>query len=143
MTTSEGRSDREPDRHTQNTLPNPTPPPASEQAVMEAHGQAGCDEGPKPPSWRFLLTGLAIALVMATIMVTTYVSSEHAVVAHNLPWGVTGPSSLTTAVQQNISLKIHHFTNQSALENAATNTKIYGGFVPQTNTVIISEAASL
>jgi hypothetical protein len=143
MTTSEGRSDREPDRHTQNTLPNPTPPPASEQAVMEAHGQAGRDEGPKPPSWRLLLTGLAIALVMATIMVTTYVSSEHAVVAHNLPWGVTGPSSLTTAVQQNISLKIHHFTNQSALENAATNTKIYGGFVPQTNTVIISEAASL
>ena len=90
MATAEGRSDREPDRRTQN-IP-PTPPAASEQAVADAPDrsgaqQAGRDRGPKPPSWRLLITGLLIALVMATIMVTTYVSSEHAVVAHNLPWG--------------------------------------------------------
>lgn len=33
----------------------------------------GADQGPRPPSWRALTTGLLIALVMATIMVTTYV----------------------------------------------------------------------
>ncbi|MET7298126.1 hypothetical protein [Embleya sp. NPDC005575] len=31
----------------------------------------GTDQGLKPPSWRALITGLLIALVMATIMVTT------------------------------------------------------------------------
>jgi hypothetical protein len=90
-----------------------------------------------------LIGGLVIALVMTTIMVTTYVSANHAVVAHNLPWGVTGQSSLTTAVQKDVSLKIHNHASESDLINAANHTTIYGGFVPQTNTVIISEAASL
>ncbi|GGW84276.1 hypothetical protein GCM10010350_81270 [Streptomyces galilaeus] len=67
----------------------------------------GPDEGPRPPSWRALISGLLIALVMASIMVTTYVSAQHAVVARNLPWGVTGSSPLTTAVQEYVSLKIH------------------------------------
>jgi hypothetical protein len=84
-----------------------------------------------------------IALVMTTIMVTTYVSANHGVVAHNLPWGVTGQSSLTTAVQKDVSLKIHNYASESDLINAANHTTIYGGFVPQSNTLIISEAASL
>ncbi|WP_460067553.1 hypothetical protein [Streptomyces sp. YKOK-I1] len=101
------------------------------------------DEGPKPPSWRALITGLLIALVMTTIMVTTYVSAQHGVVARDLPWGVTGSSPLTTAVQEKVSLKIHQYKDQSALEEAAGRTEIYGGFVPQSNTVVVAEAASL
>lgn len=97
----------------------------------------------RAPSWRLVIAGLIIALVMTTIMVTTYVSANHAVVAHDLPWGVTGQSPLTSAVQKNVDLQIHTYANQSDLENAANHTTIYGGFVPQTNTVIISEAASL
>lgn len=57
--------------------------------------------------------------------------------------GVTGSSPLTTAVQKSVSLDIHKYANQSALENAANQAKIYGGFVPQTNTLILSVAASL
>jgi hypothetical protein len=80
---------------------------------------------------------------MATIVVTTYVSAQHAVVARNLPWGVTGSSPLTAAVQQHVSLDIHHYSDQAALEAAANRAEIYGGFVPQSNTVVIAEAASL
>jgi hypothetical protein len=80
---------------------------------------------------------------LVTIMGTTYLTADHAVVAHNLPWGVTGPSPLTTAVQKSMSLDIHQYPDQSDLENAANQAKIYGGFVPQTNTLILSVAASL
>jgi hypothetical protein len=43
------------------------------------------EQEPRPPSWRALITGLLIALVMTTIMVTTYVTAQHAVVARDLP----------------------------------------------------------
>lgn len=105
-----------------------------------AKGEAAED---KSPRWRLLIVGLVIALVMTTIMVTTYVQAEHAVVAHNLPWGQVGQSPLTTAVQKNVSLKIHSYSSQQDLENAANKTTVYGGFVAQTNTLVISEAASL
>lgn len=105
--------------------------------------QAG-EAGPNTRvSWRPLISALLIALVMVTIMATTYVSSEHGVVAHNLPWGQVGSSPLTATVQKNISLDVHQYPNQSALEEAAGQTKIYGGFVASSSTVIISEAASL
>jgi hypothetical protein len=58
-----------------------------------------------------VIVGLLIALVMTSIMVSTYVGAEHGVVAHNLPWGVTGSSSLTTAVQQKVDLQIHNYAN--------------------------------
>jgi hypothetical protein len=50
---------------------------------------------------------------------------------------------LTTAVQQKVDLQIHNYASQTDLVNAANQATIYGGFVPQTNTVIINEAASL
>lgn len=106
-----------------------------------AGGEAGA--GTRAPQWRKVIVGLVIALVMGTIMVTTYVSAEHGVVAHNLPWGQTGPSPLTSAVQKNVSMKIHTYANQSDLVNAANHATIYGGFVPQSNTLVINEAASL
>ena len=99
--------------------------------------------GAKGPSWLPLIIGLLIALVMAAIMGTTYISANHGVVAHNLPWGVTGSSSLTTEVQKSISMDIHQYASQADLEQAAGQAKIYGGFVPQTNTVIVSVASSL
>ncbi len=95
------------------------------------------------PSWRLLIGGLLIALVMAAIMATTYVWANHGVVAYNLPWGQVGSSSLTTTVQKSISLDVHQYPNQSDLEQAADQAKIYGGFVASSNTLIISEAASL
>ena len=46
-------------------------------------------------------------------------------------------------MQKSVSLDIHHYTNQSDLENAANHAEIYGGFVPQTNTLILNVASSL
>ncbi len=43
-------------------------------------------------SVKALILGLLIALVMVSIMATTYVTADHAVVAHNLPWGQVGSS---------------------------------------------------
>ncbi len=106
-------------------------------------GAAGAEADRRSPHWRLLITGLVIALVMTTIMVTTYVQAEHGVVAHNLPWGEVGSSPLTAAVEKKISLKIHSYSSEQDLVNAANNTTIYGGFVAQSNTLIISEAASL
>ena len=116
---------------------------ATSGSGTEPAAQEGGNGGSKAPAWRPLIIGLVIALVMVTIMGTTYISAEHGVVAHNLPWGVTGSSPLTTEVQKSISLKIHQYANQSDLENAANHATIYGGFVPQTNTVIVSLASSL
>lgn len=44
----------------------------------------GTGQGPRPPSWPALITGLLISLVMTTITVTTYVSAQEAVVARDL-----------------------------------------------------------
>ncbi|MEU1272554.1 hypothetical protein [Streptomyces sp. NPDC005799] len=43
------------------------------------------EQEPRPPSWRALITGLPIALIMTTIMVTTYVSAQREVVTRDLP----------------------------------------------------------
>ncbi|WP_158694521.1 hypothetical protein [Streptomyces canus] len=140
MSDAGGYSGRNADRSAGDSAasPVPTAPGAKSPAQLAPGGSGGGrtesrgpDEGPRPPSWRALISGLLIALVMASIMVTTYVSAQHAVVAHNLPWGVTGSSPLTTAVQEHISLKIHHYKDQAALEDAANRTEIYGGFVAQ------------
>ncbi len=120
---------------------------ASEQepdgAAEQPAAKPGDDGASRAPQWRNLIIGLLIALVMVTIMGTTYISANHGVVAHNLPWGVTGSSPLTAEVQKSVSLDIHSYATQSDLENAANHATIYGGFVPQTNTLILNVAASL
>ena len=85
--------------------------------------------GSGPASWTRLIIGLLIALVLASIMATTYISADHAVVAHNLPWGQVGSSPLTTTVGKSISLQVHQYASEADLEQAANQSKIYGGFV--------------
>ncbi|MGW4489208.1 hypothetical protein ACWEOE_35905 [Amycolatopsis sp. NPDC004368] len=119
------------------------PPNPREEPDSPPPDGAGTDAAARAPQVRKVLVGLLIAPVMGTIMVTTYVWANHGVVARDLPWGVTGPSPLTSAVQQNVNMDIHTYANQADLETAAGETTIYGGFNAQTNTVVISEAASL
>jgi hypothetical protein len=115
------------------------PDGAGAEQVSPAKGTA--DTG--PASWRRLIVGLLIALVLASIMATTYISADHGGVAHNLPWGQVGSSPLTTTVEKSVSLQVHQYASQADLEQAANQSKIYGGFVAQGNTLILSEAASL
>ena len=57
--------------------------------------------------------------------------------------GAGGLVPLTTTVEKSVSLQVHQYASQADLEQAANQTKIYGGFIAQSNTLIISEAASL
>jgi hypothetical protein len=77
---------------------------------------------------------------MVSIVATTYVWANH---AYKLPWGQVGSSPLTAAVGRSISLDIKQYASEADLEQAANEMKIYGGFVATSNTLIISEAASL
>ena len=109
-------------------------------------GQASQPKGLRgfvPPTGIRLVIGPVIALVLASIMATTYISADHSAVAHNLPWGQVGSSPLTTTVEKSVSLQVHQYASQADLEQAAKQTKIYGGFVASSNTLIIAEAASL
>jgi hypothetical protein len=76
------------------------------------------DKGLELGAGRSLLIGLAIALVMVSIMATTYVWANHALVANNLPWEQVGTSPLTTAVGQSISLDVQQYDSVSDLEAA-------------------------
>ena len=115
---------------------------ASDGASSQQVGQP-LESPNSSPQKKHLMIGQLIALFLVSIMATTYISAEHLPVAHNLPWGVTGPSSLTTAVQKSTDLEIHQYANQATLEQAPNQGAIYGGFVSQANTVIVSQAASL
>lgn len=148
MSASGGAQDHNQPKHRSDAASTPPAgPPPGQPAGQDADARQPADGGTategRAPKWTKTIIGLLIALVMGTIMVTTYVSAEHGVVAHHLPWGVTGPSPLTSAVQQHVSMRIHTYATEADLVNAANHTTIYGGFVSQTNTVVISEAASL
>ena len=68
----------------------------------------GPDEAPRPPSWRALITGLLMALVIATIMVTTYVSAQHVGVARDRPWGVSNALYFDgNAIPQQVDLSVY------------------------------------
>lgn len=122
-------------------MEQPDESPDTPATVQPSHTRGRPDA--RRPNWTSLIIGLALAFAMVSIMATTYVWANHALVAHNLPWGQVGSSPLTTAVGNDISLDVHQYHSVSDLEAAAGKAQIYGGFDASSNTVIISEAASL
>ena len=65
---------------------------AADGSGAEQASQAKGLRGIVPPTGIRLVIGLLIALVLASIMATTYISADHSAVAHNLPWGQVGSS---------------------------------------------------
>ena len=47
-----------------------------------------------------------------------------------MPFGVTGPSPVVTAVQSEYSLDLITYTSEDDLKTAAEDGEIYGGYVP-------------
>ncbi|MER5432840.1 hypothetical protein [Streptomyces sp. NPDC002588] len=84
-----------------------------------------------------IVVALAIAAVMQCLFTANYMSSAHAPAASNLAIGSTGTSPILTAVQKQVSLKVTLYPSESAVKKAIDEAKLYGGFVPATETLIV------
>ncbi|MEV0783488.1 hypothetical protein AB0I52_11010 [Streptomyces sp. NPDC050423] len=93
--------------------------------------------GPRPAVQ--ILVALAIAGLMQCLFAVNYISSGHAPVATDLPFGVTGPSPILNAVQKGYSLKVTQYPTETAAKDAIDEAKIYGALVPgrTSNTLIV------
>jgi hypothetical protein len=91
-----------------------------------------------------LVGALLVVAVMQCLFTANYTRAERNPVASNLPFGEMGSSPLTAQVQRHMSLKTIQYPNQSALNTAFNQNKIYGALVSSsgTNTLILNGAAS-
>ena len=80
---------------------------------------------------------IAVAVVAAlyqAAFAAAYTSAGHNPVAHNMPFATTGNSSLTSAVQKNLSLKVTNYSDQAAAQNAIGQAKAWGALIAGTGT---------
>ena len=73
---------------------------------------------------------LAVVSVLIAIMAVCLVSAAQLLEPRSMPFGVTGPSPVVTAVQQKISLDLRNYSSEADLVQAAERGDIYGGYVP-------------
>ena len=87
-----------------------------------------------------MVGALLIVAVMQCLFTANYTTAERNPVAYNLPFGEMGSSPLTAQVQKQMSLKTIQYPNQSALDTAFNQNKIYGALVSSsgTNTLILN-----
>jgi hypothetical protein len=85
--------------------------------------------GPKR-GLRPILAALALCAVLECLLAFNNMSSGHAPKATNLPFGATGSSSILTAAQKTISLKVTQYPNESAAKTAMDQFKIWGALIP-------------
>jgi hypothetical protein len=69
---------------------------------------------------------------MEALFAINYTSSGHQPVAANMPFGATGSSSVLTAAEKHISLKVTQYPSESAAKNAIGQAQIYGALIPST-----------
>jgi hypothetical protein len=92
-----------------------------------------------------IVAALAIVAFMQFLFSLNYMSSGHEPIATNLPFGVTGQSSLLTAVQKSgYSLKVSKYPNEQAVKNAINQAKLYGALIPgsSASTLLVVPTAS-
>lgn len=93
---------------------------------------------------KLILASMGLVLVLQSLYSLNYMSASHKPVAHNIPFGVTGPSSLTTQVQKNMSLKITTYKSEADVKDAIDKAKLWGALIPGTtsNTLLTVLTAS-
>lgn len=71
-------------------------------------------------------------------------SAGHAPKATNMPFGAVGSSSLLTATEKSISLKVTQYPSESAAKTAIDRAKIFGALVSSrgSNTLIVVPSMS-
>ena len=87
----------------------------------------------------FLITGLDQCL-----FALNFTSSGHNPVAHKMQFAAVGSSSLLSAAEKNISLRVTTVSNESDAKNAINENKAWGALVPGsgTNTLLTVPTAS-
>jgi hypothetical protein len=78
-----------------------------------------------------ILAALAVVAFMQFLFSLNYMSSGHEPVASNLPFGVTGSSSILTTVQHGgLSLKVTQYPSEQAAKTAINQAEIWGALIP-------------
>ena len=76
------------------------------------------------------LIALVTVGVLIAIFTVCLVSASQLLVPREMPFGVTGPLPVVTAVQQKYSLDLITYSSQSELIQAAKRGGLYGGYIP-------------
>ncbi len=111
-----------------------------------AAGSASAATSGGGPSYRArVIVTLVLVIVLPLIYVFSYVGANRDPKPHQLPFGVTGSSKLTTQVEKHVSLNRIHYSSEGAVRNAIDHRKIYGALIvqPKTSKLLTVPAASL
>ena len=76
------------------------------------------------------LVALGTVAVLVAIFAVCLVSALQLLAPREMPFGVTGPSPVVTAVQKEYSLDIKQYSSPDDLTAAAKRGEIYGGYIP-------------
>ena len=78
------------------------------------------------------IVALVTVVVLVAVFAICLVSALQLLTPRNMPFGVTGPSPVVTAVQTEYSLDLITYSSEEDLKQAAENGEIYGGYIPGT-----------
>ncbi|MCE0765174.1 hypothetical protein LWC35_20045 [Pseudonocardia kujensis] len=110
--------------------------PITTPAAEATPAQRVAPPEPPPPGngprhgWRRIVTALAMVAIVQVLLALCLVSADQKLEPHNLPFGVTGSSPVTSAVASKLSLTLTSYPNQAAALQAVGNGEIYGAYVP-------------
>jgi hypothetical protein len=77
-----------------------------------------------------LVAPVAFAVVLVTLFAANYMSSGHAPVANNMPFGAVGSTALVDAAQGDLfSLDVKEYSNKDAATDAMNQGELYGALV--------------
>ncbi len=123
------------------------PAPAGQPIAHPGNASGPSDPAKRPghPGAAPILVALAIVAFMQFMFTLNYMSSGHEPVASQLPFGVTGPSSVLTAVEHGgYSLKVTRYPSEKAVKDAINQARLYGALIPGRNgsTLVVVPTAS-
>jgi hypothetical protein len=126
---------------------NPANPPNPSGSTSQENPSGPSDSGNRPGRSGLvrILAALAIVAFMQFLFTLTYTSSGHAPAANNIPFGVTGSSSILTAVQKGgLSLKVTQYKSEKAAKNAINQAEIWGALIPgsSSSTLLVVPSSS-
>ncbi len=96
-------------------------------------------------AWKKSVTALVAVGVLVAVFAVCLISAVQLLEPRNMPFGVTGPSPVVDAVQQEYSLDLITYSSESKLMQAAKDGEIYGGYIPgssSTDTLVTVPAKS-